>query len=86
MPRVTVTTTPTAVSGLTEGTDYLVQNQSRFDLCADLLTSAPANNSAPARIIGYRGVAYYTIGSGESLYLWYRGDTARGAAYYAEAE
>ena len=78
--RIVATSTPTVVSGLTEGKRYVFQNQSPDTVVyATTEATVPARTS-PAFVMGVlgspAGSGTVRLDPGEQLYLW----TARGRA------
>ena len=86
---IAVTTTPTAVTGLTAGTTYILQNQGGQAIYVDTSASAPASSAAPGIMVppmgrlAYRDVTLTLHGveptATESVYLWTRSGTSKAA-------
>ena len=67
--RVSVTTTPTAVSGLTAGTAYVGQNVGPYPMLLSAQTSTATTDTA-AFVIQPYGSFDVERASGESIYVW----------------
>ena len=80
-----LTETPTALAGLTAGTRYEVQNQSRISVRVLTATSAPSHD-APSFIFGSGEFFEVRRNDGENIYVWVR-DARFGAGqlFYGEA-
>ena len=86
---IDVTTEPTAVPGITAGTTYVVNNESRAsEVLIEVASAVPGKDSRSAvRLTPWGGnsdAARAKVASGESLYVW-RG-TGAGAAYVSIGE
>ena len=77
----TVTTTPTALTGITTGFQYAVQNRGSRAVRISVTSSAPSASTEDYFIIGvgYYGrenFGYPTASSGESIYVWTDSETS----------
>ena len=84
--RQAITTTPTALAGITVGTNYTMQNRSPRPIFVEVAATAPTGSggafvmpSAPGE--GSAGIA--KADAGESIFVW--SVTAGGAVVYDEA-
>ena len=67
-----VTTIPTALTGLTDGTLYQLQNTGAFPVFLEEAATAPDAGSLAAGIIAIKGFALIQPASGEAHYVWVR--------------
>ena len=72
MPRYVPTATPTALSGITAGTNYSIQNRTGKSVYIETTTSTPAD-SGEAFVMSSAGdlsAGIVKANSGENIYVW----------------
>ena len=86
--RHILTTTPTAIPDVEEGTRYTVQNRSPHTVYIQPATEAPTNTEEAftMRPNGFLSAGVFRTGPGQSIYVWVA-DTSlgSGALVYDEA-
>ena len=72
MPRYIPTITPTALTGITEGTNYSIQNRTGRSVYVETAAAAPTD-SGEAFLMessGQLSAGIVKANSGESVYVW----------------
>lgn len=89
MARLALTNSPQALTGITSGTSYSLQNRSPWTVYVDISTSEPtgSDDANVLRPSGFTSVGIAQAASGESVWVWAATDTRRGkgAIIYREA-
>ena len=75
--RQALTATPTALSGTAADTRYTIQNIARRTVFVETAATAPTNADTAFRLAPIGGgdsTAYFSLATGESLFVWSEDD------------